>query len=138
MMRYALWTGPALALVFSATTAMAPTVARQANDKTVLGFEALRTAPIVAVTPDAREVPVTAQAQPVPAAGASPSIPAPATTTPTADAARVAPVTAPAVPTRERPRTAGALPLVGGIGVFLIGVATMMVVLRRRAAVSMR
>jgi hypothetical protein len=71
---------------------------------------ALTTAPIVSVTADAREVPVTAAVQPAPAR----TLPEQPTAAPTAQSRE---------PVRELPRTASSLPLIMLFGLLSLGLA---------------
>jgi hypothetical protein len=87
-------------------------------------LEAIKTLPIVAVTPDEKEVEVAAVIQTTPPAAAVPT-PAPAVVEPVAVApVAVAPaVVTPVVQTEELPHTSSSMPLIALVGALSIGIA---------------
>jgi hypothetical protein len=87
-------------------------------------FDALKTAPIVAITPDEEEVPVTAAIQTTPLEKAAGNSPAPIGTT--------------GVERAHLPKTAGMLPMILLFGLGAIGVAFIMMFVRRPSAATNR
>jgi hypothetical protein len=100
----------------------------------VADLDALKTAPIVAITPEANEMPVASVIQTTP----NDTIAAIATTPNSSSAVGTTGVTETARTTRELPATASALPLIGLVGLASIALAFVLMVVRRRATALAR
>jgi hypothetical protein len=102
----------------------------------VAGDAALKTAPIVAVTPEEKEVPVTAAIQTTPEETVATSATAPTGSSSVAGTTGIDQTDRSARNTRQLPKTASELPLIALLGFGFIAVAFGLMALGKRATTS--
>ena len=114
---------PRAAELAKAAHAPVPAIAAAATDT-----ELLKTAPIVAITPDEKEIPITAAIQTTPSA----KVAVPASVPSVPSAVGTTGITPEAKSTRPLPHTASPLPLIALVGSLSIGVAFVLMVFGKR------
>lgn len=114
---------PRAAELAKAAHAPVPAIAAAATDT-----ELLKTAPVVAITPDEKEIPITAAIQTTPVA----NVAVPASVPSVPSAVGTTGVMPPAKSTRPLPHTASPLPLIALVGSLSIGVAFVLMVFGKR------